>query len=259
MTCCRSGRSAMPGRKRASRVPMVRRRLNGVLLSVAQTRRLSEAERLMRGGHADQRRARAILRELEREAVAVVEAVAADRAVDRQLARMRSAGLEVTDREVVEAAFAVDADTGAMKRERGELVLVSRRSRRAGRVDGLLSAHKAGIISDDELRTGEAFRVIVTLAEPRVASCLGTEPGRGGAEVGAQQLTALKRAYAGARLRTVQASMAAEDWRVLLAVAGHGMTIRAVRTSHGSASIKTQENLKAGLRVARSIIWPGSK
>lgn len=226
--------------------------VNGRKLSTDQAARLTEAEGLAGGSWRDRQQAAAMVRAVERELGEAAEGDAVQRGVAEAVALLRARGVEVEVADTVQGGFVRDG-LGRLKRHQGQLVYAAETVRVARRVDGLVSAWKAGVISDGEKLTADAVRVLWGMAQPAMGSSLNVGTGGGGPDSNQLNLMALKRAYAGARLRAVRVRLGDDKAAdVLEAVAGRGETLRSLGTGDQHEANKVR--LRRGLAVAREVL-----
>ena len=220
--------------------------IGGRTLTRSQRERLAEAERLAGGGQSERKKSASLVRQVEAELAAARAESAVEAGIADTLKRARGRG-EAYEVEVVDIGEWRRNEDGGMARRDGLPILDVKTHRRASRTDGLASLYRAGSLTDDEKRLGDAFRALVEAARPpvRVADLEGS---RGGVVDRERSMAAaIARGYAAVRLSVV--AHAVNDGRayaVLDAVAGHGQTIRSLGAG-GDLNALNKSRLKAGL------------
>lgn len=227
--------------------------LTGVSLSLTQRVRLKEAEALAAGDWRDRQKAAHLVREVERQLATAREAAATEAAVAHALARARARGEDVVVEDAVQADWRRD-ERGVTVRVKGQPILDSKTVRRARHVDGLVSLHRAGGLSDAQKRTGEVYRAWWQAAQPPVTSGLNEPSGRGFAGSDGMVWAGIERGKACAWLSHVHREVGADRARVLQAVAGMGQTLRSMGDG-GHAKAANQRRLRDSLIAIPLIDW----
>lgn len=239
------------GRRRQRARPLVLPTVNGVRLTAAQATVLETAAALAKGGLESRRTAARMVREVERELAAARMAARVAEGVAETIALERARGAAFDQEPAVEAAFRRNED-GSLARDRGRLILDSAKVTRTRRVDGLISLHRAGALSDGELQTADRCRALMAKAAPPVRSALGVVEGVGGgvADTGRLAADAYERAQAGltvAGLRqAIETAAGARALAVFDAVVGRGVSIRSLGAG-GDLNERNRDLLKAAI------------
>lgn len=244
--------------------PMSEPVVNGRRLSRGQRERLGEAERLAAGSWRDRQRAAAIVRAVERELAEAREAESTQAAIDAALDRARKRGEAFEVETVAVGEWRRDED-GALVRRKGELVFDVQTVRRASRVDGLVSLYRSGALDDRQKQTGDRFRQLWERAVPPMAVSDPT-PKLGGAPDCARMLVQVALAgSAGAVVREIGVRLATRTgdgkaFEVLCAVAGRGLTLRAI-SSGGDVNTGNRQRLIDALGMVSEVLaedrWKG--
>lgn len=245
---------AFRGRKRmaaaAARGPAV---VNGKRLTQGQRERLAEAEVLAAGTWRDRQRAVFIVRQVEAELAAARASSAVERGIEDTLQRAQARS-EVFEIETVDVGEWRRNDMGGLARRDGAPILDVQTVRRASRIDGLASAHKAGAISDDDKRVGDAYRVLLEAAQPPVGTSQYGAHLTSVPDKERSMAAAMLRGYAALALSEIARRIAdPKTAAVLDAVAGRGATIRSLGDT-GSLKAANRDRLIAGLAVAKEVL-----
>lgn len=227
--------------------------VNGRSLTATQRDRLIEAERLAGGGLAERKKAAALVRAVEAELRAVVEAVGIEAGIEDTLTRAARRG-ESFEVEIVDIGEWRRDEDGGLVRRHGLPVLDVQTVRRASRVDGLASLYRSGAISDDEKRTGDACRQVFELAKPPVSSSQYGGTAGGGCDTGRMLVAVAEAGHAAALVSDMAKGCAdVKVFAVLEAVAGRGATIRSLGAG-GDLNARNLDRLKAGLMAAKCVL-----
>ena len=238
--------------------------VSGRKLTRTQRERLAEAEALAAGGLSDNRRAVAIIREIERELAEAREVEATEACIAKALERARRRG-EAFEVEAVDVGEWRRNEDGSLARRNGQLVLDVQTVRRASRIDGLANLYKAGVIDDHAKQRGDAFRVLFDQATPPMAVS-DTAPSAGGGRDPARML--VKVAVAGSAgavvteigCRLLSRTGDGRAFEVLCAVAGRGATIRSLGAG-GDVNTANRDRLVLALETVSEVLsesrWKG--
>lgn len=245
---------ATRGRKRpgtpAVRGPAV---VNGKRLTSGQRERLAEAEALAAGSWQDRQRAVFIIRQVEGELAAARANSAVERGIEDTLERARARG-ETFVVETVDVGEWRRNEMGGLARRGGLPILDVQTVRRASRIDGLASLHKAGSISDADKQIGDAFRLIFDKAKAPVSVSGFGSTQAGFKDVGHMLVSVAEAGSALAVLSAIRRRIGdPRTVEVLEAVAGRGATIRSLGDA-GSLKVTNRERLLAGLAVAKDVL-----
>lgn len=245
---------ATRGRRRAgedvARGPAV---ANGKRLTQSQRERLAEAETLAAGTWRDRQRAAHIVRLVEGELIAARMTSAVERGIEDTLQRAQARG-ETFEIETVDVGEWRRNEMGGLARRGGLPILDVQTVRRASRIDGLASLHKAGSISDDDKQIGDAFRLIYDRAKPPVSVSAYGSTQAGFKDVGHMLVSVAEAGSALAVLSDIRRRIGDQQTAdVLEAVAGRGATIRSLGDA-GSLKVANRERLLAGLSVAKDVL-----
>lgn len=231
--------------------------VNGRRLTAGQMERLGEAERLASGGLSERQKAASLVRAVEAELAAARVAREVDAGIADTVARARARG-EAFEVELVDVGEWRRDANGAMARRDGRPILDVEQVRRVSRVDGLASVYRAQGISDDEKRTGDAYRAKYAEAQPPMTiSSLSAERG-GTVDREAPMAAAMERGMAARLLGQIRAAMPADAADVLEAVAGRGETIRSLGEG-GNQKVANQQRLILALSVAAPFLFGEKK
>lgn len=226
--------------------------VNGRRLTQGQRERLVEAEALAAGTWQDRQRAVAIIRLVEAEISAARAGTAVERGIEDTLRRAQERG-EVFVVETVDVGEWRRNDMGGLARRDGAPILDVQTVRRASRIDGLASLHKAGALTDEEKQIGDAYRALYDRAKPPVSVSEYGSTQAGFKDVGRMLVSV---AEAGSALAVVSdIARRIGDPKIAMAleaVAGRGATIRSL----GDGALKgvNRDRLKAGLRIAQDVL-----
>lgn len=224
--------------------------VNGKRLSATQRERLAEAEALAAGNWRDRQRAVFLIREVEAEIAAARAGTAVERGIEDTLERARARG-EAFEVETVDVGEWRRNEMGGLARRDGQPILDVQTVRRASRIDGLASLHKAGALSDAEKQIGDAYRAVLDRAMPPVSVSGYGSTQAGFKDVGHMLVSVAEAGTALAVISAIHRRVGdARTVAVLEAVAGRGATIRSLGDG-GSLKAANLRRLKAGLDVAK--------
>lgn len=225
--------------------------VNGQTLTRSQAQLLERAAVLARGSLEERRQGMALVRRVEAELAAALEAGAVEAGIQRVVAALGPDQVVVEQVEV--AQFVRDAH-GAVQRHQGEPVLRVEAVRRARRIDGLESLLRSGALTLDQHEAGMLYRAAVARAQVPVASSLSERMGAGRSSSDGAVLAALERGLAAVRLRLVRHAVGDDRaMAVLDAVAGRGVTVRSL-VAGGDARARATKDLVRALRVAAPLL-----
>lgn len=224
--------------------------VNGKRLTSTQRERLAEAEALAAGSWRDRQRAVSIIREVEAEIAAARAGTAVERGIEDTLERARARG-EAFEVETVDVGEWRRNEMGGLARRDGQPILDVQTVRRASRVDGLASLHKAGALSDGEKQIGDAYRLVLDRAMPPVSVSGYGSTQAGFKDVGHMLVSVAEAGSALAIISAIHRRVGdAKAVAVLEAVAGRGATIRSLGAG-GDLNAANLRRLKAALHAAK--------
>lgn len=201
--------------------------IGGERLTRSQRGRLETAAGLATGGLEERRKAAAMVRTVEAELREAREITAVTAGLSETLGALRARGVEVVEEEVTEGVWRRD-EAGAMVRVKGQPVLDARSVRRMRRADGLLSLHRSGALSDEDLERADRYRALYASAQPPVGTS-GLDAQLGGiVDREAPMVAAITRGKAAVLLGEIRKAVGARAADVLEAVAGRGESLRSL-------------------------------
>jgi len=203
-------------------------RVGGAVLKPSQRVALAEAERLASGGLEERRKAAALVRAVEAELRAARDGVIVQDGVVDTLARAEARG-EMFEVEAAEVGEWRRDGHGALVRIKGQPILDVKTVRRARRVDGLASLHRAGRLSDRQMETGRGLRSLFQAIMPPVgAASLEPVIGASWSDPEAPMAAAVQRGFDAEALSDMLALLTPAQVRVLHAVVARGLTLGAL-------------------------------
>ena len=228
--------------------------IGGERLSRSQRGRLETAAGLATGGLEERRKAAAMVRTVEAELREAREITAVTAGLSETLGALRARGVEVVEEEVTEGVWRRD-EAGAMVRVKGQPVLDARSVRRMRRADGLLSLHRSGALSDEDLERADRYRALYASAQPPVAtSAIGRDQvGGGTVDRDRPIVAAIARGKAAVLLGEIRKAVGARAADVLEAVAGRGESIRSL-VGGGNRWQANRDGLVTSLETADLLI-----
>ncbi len=200
--------------------------VSGLALRPSQRIALAEAERLAAGGLAERRKAAMLVRLVDGQLKAARDGAAVAAGIEDTLLRaaMRGEAFEV---ETVEVGTFRRGEVGDLVRVKGQPILDVQTVRRARRVDGVASLHRAGHLSDRQVQIADRYRQLLEEARPPLgAATIEPRVGRAWSDPEAPMAAAMERGVAGKALAEIHHAMSPDQARVLQAVVGRGETLR---------------------------------
>ena len=221
--------------------------VGGWVLTTSQAMRLTMAEKLAAGSVEDRRRAAVMVRGVRDEISLVRDAMAVEADIADSLARAAERGESFEAETVVEGGFLTDGD-GALLRVDGHLVADVVTVRRARRVDGVMSLFRSGRIDAEQKKVCDDLRGVWARSLAPVRTSSFELHSGGNVDREAPMAAAMERGFAGRLLAVINAGVGSEGAKVLMAVAGHGASVRSLAS--GRAFERMVVVLKDSLNIA---------